>query len=251
LCERAARRQRLSFARVPLPLDLFARSEWQMAAGERAAIEGVLSQLKPSLAIELGTAQGGSLRCISAHSAEVHSFDVDPQVSDVPDHVTLHRGDIHELLPRLLRRLEREGREVDFVLVDGDHTAAGVRRDLDDLLSSSAVSQTLILVHDTANEDVRAGLADVDFDRFEKVAYVDLSFVDLRPAPGILREHWGGLGMVVADSEGRLTGTTAGSAPVRRNLHRDTSTARRLTAPLRRGGRAARRRLKAELARRR
>jgi Methyltransferase domain len=237
-------------SRVALPLDLFVRTEWQMAAGERAAIEGVLSQLKPSLAIELGTAQGGSLRCIAAHSAEVHSFDFDPQVSDVPQHVTLHRGDSHDLLPRLLRRLEQEGRGVDFALVDGDHSAAGVRRDLHDLLSSSAVQQTVILLHDTGNEEVRAGLAELDFDGFEKVAYVDLSFVDLNRPNGILREHWGGLGVVVADREGRLTGSTAQGAPVRRNLRRETSAARRLTAPLRRGGRRAQTQFKALLARR-
>jgi hypothetical protein len=233
---------------VPLPLNLFDRSEWQMAAGERAAIEGVLAQLKPALAIELGTAQGGSLRSISAHSAEVHSFDFDPQVSDVPDHVTLHRGDSHELLPRLLRRLEQEGRSVDFALVDGDHSASGVRRDVHDLLSSSAVQQTVILVHDTGNEEVRAGLAEIDFDGFGKVAYVDLSFVDLARPNGVLREHWGGLGVVVADRDGRVTGSTAERAPVRRNLHRDSSAARRLTAPLRRAAREARRRLKALLA---
>jgi hypothetical protein len=236
---------------VPLPLDLFVRSDWQMAAGERAAIEGVLSLLKPSLAIELGTARGGSLHCIAAHSAEVHSFDFDPQVSDVPEHVTLHRGDSHELLPRLLRRLEQEGRSVDFALIDGDHSAAGVRRDLHDLLSSPAVEQTVILLHDTGNEEVRAGLAELDYDGFEKVAYVDLSFVDLNRPNGVLREHWGGLGIVVADRDGRLTGGTIRDAPVRRNMRRETSTGRRLSAPLRRGVRRARTRLKALLARRR
>lgn len=219
-----------------------------MAAGERAAIEGVLSQLKPSLAIELGTARGGSLRRIAAHSAEVHSFDFDPKVERVAEHVKLHRGDSHDLLPRLLRRLEQEGRSVDFALVDGDHSAAGVRRDLHDLLSSTAVQQTVILLHDTGNEEVRAGLVDFDFDGFGKVAYVDLSFVDLNRPNGVLREHWGGLGVVVVDRDGRLTGAEDGSVPVRRNLRRDASTARRFTAPLRRGRRRARTRLKALLA---
>ncbi len=222
-----------------------------MAAGERAAIEGVLSQLKPSLSIELGTAQGGSLRCIAAHSAEVHSFDFEPQISQVPDNVTLHRGDSHELLPKLLHRLEQEGRAVDFALVDGDHSAAGVRRDLHDLLSSGAVQQTVILLHDTGNEEVRAGLAALDFDRFKKVAYVDLSFVDLNRPNGVLREHWGGLGVVVADVEGRLTGSSTEHAAVRRNLRPQTPAGRRMTAPLRRGGRLARTRLKALLASRR
>ena len=104
-----------------------------MAPGERAAIAGVLAELRPRLAIELGTAQGGSLRTIAAWSEEVHSFDFAPEVADPPANVTLHVGDSHELLPALLRRFADAGRSVDFALVDGDHTADGVRRDVVDL----------------------------------------------------------------------------------------------------------------------
>jgi len=47
-----------------------------MSFGERAALEGILSQLTPDLALELGTAEGGSLERLAHHSAEVHSFDL-------------------------------------------------------------------------------------------------------------------------------------------------------------------------------
>ena len=88
---------------------------------------------------------------------------------------------------------------VDFALVDGDHSARGARRDLEDLLGSSAVERTVILLHDTLNERVRAAWEAVDFDAYEKVRYVDLDFV-----PGRIRNRgplkdqlWGGLALVV------------------------------------------------------
>ena len=50
------------------PIELLRDSAWQMSYGERAGLEGVLSQLKPALAVEIGTAEGGSLARIAARS---------------------------------------------------------------------------------------------------------------------------------------------------------------------------------------
>jgi hypothetical protein len=175
-----------------------------MSFGERSALEGVLSQLQPKLSIEIGTAEGGSLSRIAAHSSEVHSFDlVSPQLPVAGEkHVTIHAGDSHETLPRELERLAENGRNVDFVLVDGDHSSDGVRRDIEDLLNASAVARTVILIHDTTNPTVRAGLDAVHYSAWPKVAHVDLDFV-----PGYMfleerlrNELWGGLGLLIIDS---------------------------------------------------
>jgi hypothetical protein len=183
-------------------LEIFEDSVWQMSLGERAAIEGVLSQLRPQLAIEIGTAEGASLRRIAAHAREVHSFDLVAPSLDLPDHVTLHGGDSHELLPRILERFAAEGRNVDFALVDGDHSADGVRQDIEDLLRSDAVRHATILIHDVNNEEVRRGVDAVRFRAFGKVAYVEPDWV-----PGYMfreerlrHELWGGLGLVLVDS---------------------------------------------------
>ncbi len=83
----------------------------QMSLGERAAMEGVLAALRPRLAIEIGTAEGGSLRRIAEHSAEVHSFDLvepDSEVAAIA-HATFHSGDSHRLLPEFLERARRRG----------------------------------------------------------------------------------------------------------------------------------------------
>ncbi|HEX6687651.1 MAG TPA: class I SAM-dependent methyltransferase [Solirubrobacterales bacterium] len=175
-----------------------------MTLGERAAIEGVLAQLKPRLAIEIGSAEGGGLRRIAAHSEEVHSIDlVSPQVpvEEMPN-VTLHTGDSHQLLPEALERFAEQGRKVDFVLVDGDHSAEGVRRHLDDLLSSPVVADTVILIHDVTNEQVRSGLDAVPYAAYPKVAHVNLDFVPgyMRREPDRRHELAGGLGLVIVDA---------------------------------------------------
>jgi Methyltransferase domain len=174
-----------------------------MLPGERAALEGILSALQPSLSIEIGTDKGGSLELIAANSEAVHAFDLirAPEVtSERFPTVSFHTGDSHELLPRVLEQLVSAGQDVDFAFVDGDHTAAGVRKDVEDLLSSPSVDRTVILVHDTLNERIRAGLEQVDYAAFGKVRLVDLDFVQGRA----LREHgelWAGLGIVVAGFE--------------------------------------------------
>jgi hypothetical protein len=184
-------------------VEIFSDSVWQMALGERAALEGVLAQRKPRLAIVIGTDEGRSLRRIAAHSDEVHSFDRVPRqvpVEEMPN-VTLHTGDSHQLLPETLKQFAEEGRTVDFVLVDGGNSADGVRRHLDDLLSSEAVADSVILIHDITNEQVRSGVDAVRYTAYPKVAHVNLDFVPgyMFREPGRRHELWGGLGLVIVD----------------------------------------------------
>jgi methyltransferase family protein len=193
-------------------LPVLADETWQMAYGERMALEGILSQVKPELAVEIGTAEGGSLRRIAAHAREVHAFDIAPEVAavvgEIP-HATAHIGDSAELLPRVLADLRAAGRNVDFALVDGSHTTEGVQRDMRALLESAACSRTVVVVHDSANEAVRDGLEALHLPSYPKVTLCMLDFV-----PGYLvveeharsREIWNGLGLVVLDVAG-------GSAP--------------------------------------
>jgi hypothetical protein len=116
--------------------------------------------------------------------------------------VCMHVGDSHELLPKVLADLAKDGRNVDFVIVDGDHSALGVRRDVEDLLDSPALGRTVIAIHDIANERVRAGLDAVRFAAWPKVAYVHLDWVpgQLFRQQGLENELWYGLGLVVVDS---------------------------------------------------
>ena len=193
-------------------IEILKPSPWQMTFGERAALEGVLSQLRPQLAIEIGTAEGGSLERVAHHSGHVHSFDlVRPELPIAGlDNVTLHTGDSHALLPQLLERLAADGANVDFVLVDGDHSAEGVERDVRDLLASDAIRRSVILLHDTLIDEVRAGLKRVDYAREPKVVHTDLDFVGghLSRDGSFHHQLWGGLGLLVVDVEGRRPGAS-------------------------------------------
>jgi cephalosporin hydroxylase len=175
-----------------------------MSFGERAAIEGILASVRPALALEIGTAEGGSLARIANHSAEVHSIDVSHESlkRELPPHVTFHTGASAEVLGALLSSFSERRRTLDFVLVDGDHSFEGVRADLDTLLASPATARSVIVIHDTMNPEVRAGIEAARVDGYEKVVYYELDFV-----PGyVYREGqcrgtaWGGLGVVLTDT---------------------------------------------------
>jgi hypothetical protein len=187
---------------VSAPIEIFAEPGWQMSLGERAAVEGLLSQLRPGLAIEIGSAEGAGLRRIAAHAAEVHSFDLNPPALDQPGNVRLHTGDSHRLLAGALADFAEAGRNVDFVMVDGDHTPDGVRHDLEDLLDSPALGRSAILIHDTANERVRSGVEATRLSAWPKVAHVELDWVPGRlfAEPALRGELWYGLGLVLVDA---------------------------------------------------
>jgi hypothetical protein len=184
---------------------VFFSQSWQMTYGERAALEGLVSAARPEVALEIGMAQGGSLDCIAAHSGEVHSFDLVPPEGELSPNVTAHTGNSRETVPRVLGELAAAGRTVEFALIDGDHTAAGVRADLETVVGSEAVDFALVVLHDTMNEEVRRGIMAAGLERTPRVVYANLDLV-----PGFLARSgpfegqlWGGLGLVVVDSGGQ------------------------------------------------
>jgi hypothetical protein len=181
-----------------------------MSFGERAALEGLLGAVRPDLAIEIGRAEGGSLQRVAAHLRRVISFDlVDPPPAiDALANVEAHVGDSHRQLPETLAALAGGGERVDFVLVDGDHSAEGVRQDIEDLLASESISHTVIVAHDSLNEAVRNGLTAVDYESVSKVAWVEIDFV-----PGyvaafreLYAQPWGGFALIVVDESGEFRG---------------------------------------------
>lgn len=195
----------------PRPLDvppifLLGDTLCQMSFGERAALEGILSELKPRLAVEVGTYVGGSLGFLAPHSGHVHALDMYDLVDDRTafPNVTFHIGDSKTVLPELLRKLEAEREQIDFALVDGDHSSTGVRQDLASLLNSAATRSTIILLHDTISEETRSGIESVDLSAHPKVVYYELDFI---PGYEFVGGHfdgqaWGGLGLIVTGDRG-------------------------------------------------
>ncbi|HEU0318517.1 MAG TPA: class I SAM-dependent methyltransferase, partial [Solirubrobacteraceae bacterium] len=184
-------------------MEIFEDSAWQMSRGERAALEGVLAQRRPELAIEVGGVPG-SLARIARHTAEVHSLGAPAAAAAVPG-VAFHPGDPDELLPALLADLAAAGRNVDFVLLEGE---AGIARHLLALLDSPALARSAVLVAGTTAPGVRREVDSVRFSAWPKVALFEADFVPghmLAGDPG--HGFGGGLGLVLVDSARLRYGT--------------------------------------------
>ncbi|MGH2961509.1 MAG: class I SAM-dependent methyltransferase [Solirubrobacterales bacterium] len=189
--------------------EIFARPDWQMALGERAALEGIVGQLSPGLAIEIGTAEGRSLATIAANSTEVHAIDLTRELlADEPANAHFHQGDSRTVLPELLTGFAAEGRNVDFVLVDGDHSSDGARSDLETILASPAVARTVILVHDSFNPEVRSGIESARPAEHPKVIGFDPDFVQgrLGKLGPFANQMLGGFALVIVDEAAAAEG---------------------------------------------
>lgn len=178
---------------------------WQMHLSERTAFVQLLRHRRPPVAIEIGVQHGGSLGVVSHHAEKVYGLDLQcPQreafESEWPN-VELRLGDSRETLPALLSELQAANAELGFVLVDGDHSAEGVRADLDTLLGWRPPVPLWIVMHDSFNPACRAGMRGADWERNPYVQYVNLDFV-----PGALLGEedrrdtmWGGLGVALLE----------------------------------------------------
>jgi len=186
---------------------------WQMSNAERCALQVILDRLSPGLSLEVGTYQGGSLQVISPRSKEVISLDIDPGVEarldGAFDNVEFHSGDSATLLPKLVCELNESGRQVSFVLIDGDHSEAGVRRDIEAVLGLNVKERMVILMHDGFNPDCRSGMRSANWAACKNVHYVELDFTI-----GNFHEHgydhatprtmWGGFACAVLEPEERM-----------------------------------------------
>jgi len=174
---------------------------WQMNNSERLALTTLLSRHIPQCSIEIGTYKGGSLSLISQFSKMVFSIDIDPTVSEkfgFFKNVTFLTGFSNVSLPLLLKSLDYEQVPVDFILVDGDHSAEGVKKDLNLVLSYIPKKPLFIMMHDSFNPECRRGMLEADWNKCPYVQWVDLDFV-----PGRIIENgstsdgemWGGLAL--------------------------------------------------------
>jgi Methyltransferase domain len=185
-------------------IPLLADSRSQMSFGERAALEGVLSQLQPKLSVEIGSSSGGTLERVAQYSQTVHSFDLVPPDSEhMKSNICVHTGDSKHTFPEWLSTLDEQ---IDFALIDGDHTREGVSADLHNLLESECANETLILLHDMAIKEVQEGVDLVigeTGEKSSKVVYYDSEFFPgytFREGP-FYSQLTGGLGIIVTGNK--------------------------------------------------
>lgn len=179
---------------------------WQMMQWERIALTGILSRLRPKGAIEVGVYHGGSLSLAQQYCEHIIGINIDPAVRGrvaPAANVELLIAPSATAIPDAFARHAATGRPVNYVLVDADHSAEGVRRDLELVLQYTPTEPMIIVMHDTGNPDTRRGLMSVEWDSNPYLKMFDFDFV-----PGQIIEHsvsngrgeiWGGLGLAYLD----------------------------------------------------
>ncbi len=181
-----------------------------MTESERIALTGVLARVRPRGALEVGVYYGGSLSLAAQFCERILAIDIDPAVRDrfrLPDNAELLIGNSQELIPKALARFERLGLPLQYVLIDANHSAEGVRRDLDLVLAYRPRTPMVILAHDSGNENCRQGILAANWNSNPHVHFVQCDFV-----PGQIIEHsiqngkgevWGGLALAYLDPRPR------------------------------------------------
>jgi hypothetical protein len=169
-----------------------------MSDSERMALTGLIARHKPFCSIEVGTYCGGSLSLISQYSKMVFSIDIDETISSrfsFPN-VSFLTGRSTLILPHLFNELDKAKIPVEFLLIDGDHSAAGILGDLNCLLDYVPKKPLFVVLHDSFNPECRRGMLEADWQRSPFCHWVDLDFVPGRVVeyPGPFHgELWGGL----------------------------------------------------------
>ena len=186
---------------------------WQMLDSERSTLSATLNWLKPACAIEVGVYRAGSLGVLAAHCAKVYALDIDPGCAAAYSsrfaNVEFVIGPSARTLPALLEHLQQSGEDVEFVLIDADHTAAGVRGDIESLLRYRPAKRPLyVVMHDSFNPECRRGMKEAPWAANPYVHTVEIDFVvgllvGDDEAPVHVRGMWCGLALAILLPEKR------------------------------------------------
>ena len=176
--------------------------KWQMSRAEKSALIQVLDSIKPSVSIEIGTFQGGSLQVISHFSKEVYSLDIskapEKLLSNFFNNVHFRVGNSFKILPSLLQEIEDAGKKLEFILVDGDHSKKGVFKDLEAILNFPHKNKVTIVMHDSFNPQCRSGIKKaIKNTRNKHIEYAELDYINGSYSPNDnFLEMWGGFALV-------------------------------------------------------
>lgn len=185
--------------------------DWQMSRSEKYCLIHLLETLQPEVSVEIGTYQGGSLQVISRFSKEVHSIDISPAPKQLLEtrfsNVQFHVAKAGDVLKAIFTRIEQEGKQLGFVLIDGDHSKNGVRADIQEVLSYPHKHPFTILLHDSFNPQCRAGIKSIDYTKYPAVAYVELDYITGSFWHNdTYREMWGGFAIIKVNPQRQDTG---------------------------------------------
>lgn len=183
---------------------------WSMTTAEKAVFIQLLQHIKPKVAIEIGTYNGGSLQVLSHYSEKVYAIDLTPSYRDERcDHLSNIEyliGDSKRITPELVEKLNTSDEIVNFILIDGDHSTEGIVEDITNVLKLKPKQPITIVLHDSFNPTCRKGMQMYDYSSHPLVSYVELDYVTgAFSHDGLYKEMWGGFACIVLSPQKRLT----------------------------------------------
>lgn len=174
---------------------------WSMSRAEQATLIQLLQTIKPKVAIEIGTYNGGSLQVLSEFSDKVYAVDLTPSYRDKRcaelSNVEYLIGDSKTIIPDLVSKINSNDDIVEFILIDGDHSTQGVLEDITNVLKLLPKQPITIILHDSFNPACRKGMRLYDYNANPYVHHVELDFVTgAFNHDGLYREMWGGFACI-------------------------------------------------------
>lgn len=157
----------------------YLQAQWQMNFGEKITMLYLLDKMKPEISIEIGTQYGGSLKPISDYSRYVYAFDYFHDNVDKSSfsNVNFITGNSRITVPKIIKELNESKLNLEFVLIDGDHSSEGVKTDIENILKYEPQKPLYILIHDSFNPIVRSGILKAHWNTCPYIHFVDIDFL--------------------------------------------------------------------------
>lgn len=183
---------------------------WQMSLSEKLAIFNLFDNMpRKKVAIEIGSYRGGFLKHLSKYFEKVYSCDINHAFINNKDqykNVIWIEGDSAKTVPLLIQQIVEDGEEIDFVLVDGDHSFEAVITDINNVLSYKPISTDMILLmHDSWYDGTRKAINKANWRQNPYVIYVEK---DLVPGDIVNSDegniYVGGLAIAILSNKKRL-----------------------------------------------
>jgi hypothetical protein len=157
--------------------------DWQMSHRERMFAVGLVAALRPARTLEVGVWHGGYTKWLKKYSDSLVCVDMLKMIF-------FHDIFIQDFSDNAFKKLIDEKAFFDLIVIDACHETENAYRDLKNAMQ---IGKT-ILLHDTYNEECRAGYCLALTEMAEKIEYLDLDAVI---GNYLSNGKWGGLGLVI------------------------------------------------------
>lgn len=176
-----------------------------MSRAERLMVFSLAFCLHPQRYLEIGTFQGGSALLVASaldalkSDGRMYLVDPEPKISAENWQQIAHRAEIFKgYSPDILQAVAAKAAQpFDLVLIDGDHTYKGAKRDATGVLPYVAKGG-YILFHDSFFPDVRRAID--EFVDEHSAQIIDFGLltreITVQPGEGNSSVEWGGLRLV-------------------------------------------------------